>query len=140
MGIELSQLMRLSSGQIPVLTVGNLPPAVAQYLKAHPGIVFLRNHELKHIWQAHADISADDLLQLTLAVERGKYYADPKRRNCVTCIYINVLNGRPYVVGIKTASNGSETWISTYHRSNPRKVEARHGKWAYLCGPRAFRI
>jgi hypothetical protein len=136
MAIELSHLMQVILGQRPVLTVGDLPRPVATYLKAHPAIVFLRHSELKHILSDHTYIAPFDVMNLTFAIEKGAYFEDPKRKNAVTCIYRNADNDRYYTVGIKTASNGSETWIATYHRAKDRFVRSREGKWKLICGPK----
>lgn len=136
MAIELSELMQVILGQRPVLTVGNLPRPVADHLKAHPGIVFLRHIELKHILSDHTYILPYDVMHLTFAIESGAYYEDPKRKNAVTCLYHNQDSGRFYTVGIKTASNGSETWIATYHRAKDRFVRSREAKWKHIWGPK----
>jgi hypothetical protein len=136
MSIELSELMQLMAGRKPVLTIGNLPRSVAAYLKAHPAIVYLRRRELIKILEKHTEIELDHLMHLTFAIEKGKYYSDPNRTNCVSSIYYNNDNEKAYVVGIKTALNGSEVWISTYHRSTRVKLERRYAQSQYLCGPK----
>lgn len=136
MAIELSHLMQVILGQRPVLTVGDLPRAVASHLNASPGIVFLRHIELKHILKDHTYIAPFDVMHLTFAIESGAYFEDPKRKNAVTCLYRNADNDRYYTVGIKTASNGSETWIATYHRAKDRFVKSRESKWKHIWGPK----
>lgn len=87
MSIELSHLMQVILGQRPVLTVADLPRPVADHLKAMPAIVFLRNRELEHILRDHTYITPFNLMQLPDAIRSGAYYEDPKRPNCVTCLY-----------------------------------------------------
>ncbi|PVE25628.1 hypothetical protein DC522_04725 [Microvirga sp. KLBC 81] len=132
MSFELGQLTELVFGHRQYLTVGDLPRSVAEYLGCHPGIVFLRRREAQKIWIKHPEVSPLDLLQLPLVVTKGCYYADPKRRRCVTVLYQNPHKHRPYVLGLKSAAQGCEVWVSTFYQTTEREAQKMFGKWEVL--------
>ena len=131
MNIELSYLLDLLAGRRRFLTVGDLPRPVADHLRCHPAVVYLRNLEARKIWETHQEVTGIDLLQMSLALTKGCYYADPKRARCVTSIY-TAENGKPYVLGLKSADNGHEVWVATYYRTNADEVARRFGRWGVI--------
>ena len=134
MPLELSHLMQLALGQITSLTVGDLPRPVAEYLKCHPAIVFIGNKEFFKIRKRHPNIEVAEFQHLTLAVRNGLYLTDSSRPNCVTLIYRNPDNGKLYQVGLKSALQGGEVWVATYHRTNPGNAKQRMNQSDVLCG------
>ena len=133
MSVELSQLLQLIAGQRKVLTIGNAPYATARAMNCFPGVVNLGWKEARHIFESHKDISGEDLMLLTFAVEKGTYHKDPKRPDCVSVVYQSCVDSSLYLLALKRVSPG-ELWVSTYHHTNPKKVRQRQGKWPIIGG------
>lgn len=134
MSVELSQLLQLLAGQRSVLTIGCVPRAAAAVLELNPGVVYLGSKEARHIFESHNDIAGEDLMLMTFAVEQGTYYKDPKRPDCVSVIYESCTSGKQLLLALKKVGFG-EMWVSTYHRTNPKKVRQRQGKWSVIFKP-----
>ncbi|WP_419953367.1 hypothetical protein [Methylobacterium sp.] len=134
MAVELSQLLQLLAGQRAVLTIGAAPRPVAQLIDCIPGIVNLGSKEAKHIFESHDDMTGEDLMLLTFAVEKGRYYKDPKRPESLSVVYHSCLTGKPYLLALKRVGRG-ELWIATYHHTNEKKIKQRQGKWPLLYEP-----
>lgn len=118
MPLELSILMQLALRQRGPVTVGDLPPEVANYLGCHPAIAYLGYHGLKKIVITHPEISYLEMQELPFMIAKGRYVSDPKRRQCVTLFGRGAENGKLYLAGLKAANRGGEVWVSTFHRSD----------------------
>ncbi|MGA4555647.1 hypothetical protein [Methylorubrum aminovorans] len=124
-------MLQLIAGQRKVLHIGSVPHEVAAKIDCLPGIVHLGWKEARHIFDSHDDINGEDMMLLTFAVEKGQYYRDPKRPECLSVVYYSCITGRPYILALKRVGPG-ELWISTYHHTNPKKVKQRQAKWPLL--------
>lgn len=112
------------------MPVGNLPHAVAQHLKCHPAVVYLRRTEALKIFAKHTEIKEYDLQFLPVLIEHGAYIWSAKRPKTITAFYPERMTDKFFLAALKAADSGSEVWVSTFHRSNPTYMEQmarKHG-------------
>ncbi|WP_045369001.1 hypothetical protein [Methyloceanibacter caenitepidi] len=133
MPIELSHLMQTLLGQKDALPVGDLPRPVAEHMRCHPAVVFLGSNEIKKIRMKHPEIGYEELQLLFLAIREGEYRTDDQRRErCATVFWTFKETGETFVVGLKSASQGGEVWVSTFHRISGRKLSKKIQRTKFL--------
>lgn len=132
MPIELSQLMQLALNKLPHLYVGELPRPIAKYLKSNPGLVYLGHREFLKISKKHDEINREEFQSLHLAVKDGTYLTEPKRPNCVTAFWKDGEKSLLYLLGLKTAGDGGEVWVSTFHRTHQAQLDTKIRQYGIL--------
>lgn len=122
MSIELSRVHALRQGWVSALAVGPLHKAGADYLKSTAGEVWISRERLLHIDNQHDGLSDFEIISMSFGLMNGLFVADEKRPNCLIISYVLPNQSRRYKIAIKSAAQGRELWVSTFHRTRPRQT------------------
>lgn len=122
MPIERSQVHRLRQGRDGTLFVGTLARAGVEFLRAKTVSVLISKDGLLHIDKQHDDITDFDVITMSFGLQRGLFIGDRSQPTHLIISYIYPDNSVRYKIVVKSALNGSELWISTFHRLRPRQT------------------
>lgn len=111
--------------------VGVLPDSVWRALEWPCPWVYLGQSGLSHIERDHKDVSEFDLLWLPLAIASGIIVHEQKDPRKVIVSYV-AEPGRLYRCPLKSAQSGTEVWVSSFYRIQPKQFSDAGSKGKVL--------
>lgn len=132
MSLELSQLDNLRNNPKGSVNVCYLPPAVSLYLNCPLSIAYISSLSLNHILEKHPDIKLIDMLCLPWMIQYGIWLPDKEKSACV--LYLNPDTGKRFKSAIKSAGDGYETYITTFHQCKTSQWNSLLGRYTPICG------
>jgi hypothetical protein len=113
----------LSGGMVPVAVVAFLPGDLAAQMPTLSTDVRLRSDYAKKIWEKHR-LGHEALGLIQPMINRG--WCTKSRQNELDFLYVDDRAlPRHYVLGLKAARHGQETWVTTLHPTNQREIRRR---------------
>lgn len=106
------------------MVVGPLAHEGVSYLKAAISDVSISRESLIHIDKKHFDITDFEIITMAYGLQNGLFISDIRKENCLIINYIYPDNRIRYKMVIKSAANGTELWVSTFHRLRERQTKA----------------
>ncbi|WP_368465714.1 hypothetical protein [Hoeflea sp. TYP-13] len=85
-------------------------------------LVYLSSASLEHILEKHGDVEMLDLLVLPKLLETGLWIGD--RPNTCSIAFQHPDDGNRYISAIKSAADGYEHYITTFHRCGKRQTKS----------------
>jgi hypothetical protein len=122
MTIELSNVVKLRKGWLSDVSVGPLNPIGVRYLNSSVNDVRLTHKQLLHI-DKHGGITDFDIITIPFGLVKGMFIGEKKHPNHLIINYIFPDNYTRYKAVIKSAANGSELWLCTFHLTRPRQTK-----------------
>lgn len=86
--------------------------------------VYLSADSLNHIAEEHPDVTDFDLLHIPLAIKYGLIIRDTNASNHLMISYLPKGEGKRFKCVLKAAAEGTEIWVSTFHRIKARQTRA----------------
>lgn len=120
---DLQDLENPNNDRDPI-RVGEFPSSVAAALNLKNHNVYLSRSSLMHIQEAHPDIDHFALLNLPFAIDRGLLVQEIERPHMVIALYVNAISDIRYTIALKISQNGTEIWVSSFHRTKARQTKA----------------
>lgn len=124
MSLTLAKLSDLKAGYSPSIRVGEIPFAVARQLRLLNHNVYLSASSLTHILRDHPDIDLFTLLELPFAIGQGLLVQERRKPHIILSCYQSSVHQRRFIVAMKTAANGTETWVSSFYKSRARQTRS----------------
>jgi hypothetical protein len=122
MNLELSQLYELLANPDKKILIGHLPDAARTHMACKHDMIHLSGATLKHIFERHPDVDMFQMLILPFALRSGLWIADRGTTSCVS--YLHEVTGRYYKVSLKSAMQGTEVYVTTFHKTNLRQTQS----------------
>jgi hypothetical protein len=130
MNLELSQLHELMARTEKKILVGHLPEAARLHMHCQHDMIHLSGMTLEHIFERHPDVDFFEMQILPHALRFGVWIADRGTSCCVS--YRHRETGRFYKVSLKSAMHGTEVYVTTFHKTNPRQTQSLHNRGPIL--------
>ena len=129
--VELEDLHRLVTGQVPILNIGRIPIEVLPYFRSTTQTVFLSTDSIIHILPEHEDhLEVPEFLKVPAVLERGLWIADRKMSCCIS--YFDAVESIRYIAAVKVTQRRHELYLKTFHRGAKRQTKTLLGRGSLL--------
>ncbi len=124
MALTLQDVDDLLSGERDPIRVGEIPYDIAIRLKLKNHNVYLSKLSLLHIFEEHADINRFTLLSIPFALRDGLLIQERKKPHIIVSSHLMEVTGKRHMTIMKITAEGTEIWVSTFHRAHARQTVA----------------
>lgn len=115
-------LADLALGVKDPIEVCRLDATLASILRVHTPVVFLSRYSLLHIRERHADMTAERLMLLPSALQKGLVIREARRPNHIVFCYQAARETERYIAILKAAVAGHELFVQSFHRAKRRQT------------------
>jgi hypothetical protein len=107
----------------PFAIVGFLPGDLAARMPTLSTEVRIGRDYAKKLWEKH-HLGHGDLGMIQRAIDHG--WCTKSRGNALDFLYVDTA-GQPlrFILGLKSAYGGAETWVTTLHKSDEQQIRRR---------------
>jgi hypothetical protein len=121
--MDTDDILRLLSGSVQRIVVGQLPPVAVSILRCQTLNVMLSSEVAIHILRAHPDLTTADWLSMPEMITRGLLICEKARPHRLVSCYQDPHSQQRFVLPMKLTKGRHEVWISSLHRSGKRQTK-----------------
>jgi hypothetical protein len=122
MTLELSRVLVLRKGWSRLESVGPLHNKGVAYLNSRTSVVNISHEGILHI-DEHGGFTDFEIITIPFGLMNCLFIGDLQEPNRLIISYLYPDNNTRYKTVVKSANNGAELWVCTFHRMRKRQTK-----------------